>query len=274
LFKLILARLQLRASPSLPIDLINSTSMCGRYTLRRDYERVRHELRVENGSGSIIFQPRYNVAPTDPVPILRLDENGQRQLSPMTWGIATPARDNKKRLTRHINARAESLASNALWRAALRETRCVVVSDGFYECSGPARASDRQPFFLHRADDALILMAGLWRWRNTDDGYLQEFTIVTTPANTTLAPIHDRMPAILEGDALSLWLNRKIDPDELPPLLEPARDDLLEARPVSREVNDVKNDGAELLNEWREPPQARKPEPPRQLGLLPDSRKQ
>jgi putative SOS response-associated peptidase YedK len=92
---------------------------------------------------------------------LSLGEHGQRELSQMVWGIATPARDNKKRLTRHINARVENLTSNALWRVALRETRCVVVSDGFYEWSGASRTSDRRPFFLHRHDDALILTAGL-----------------------------------------------------------------------------------------------------------------
>jgi putative SOS response-associated peptidase YedK len=135
--------------------------MCGRFTLRRDYERIRHDLRVEGDGGSIIFEPCYNIAPTDQVPILNVGEHGQRQLSPMVWGIATPARDNKKRLTRHINARVENLMSNALWRAALRETRCVVVSDGFYEWTGESGARDRRPFFLHRPDDALILMAGL-----------------------------------------------------------------------------------------------------------------
>jgi putative SOS response-associated peptidase YedK len=154
--------------------------MCGRYTLRRDYERVRRDLHVESG-GSVLFEPRYNVAPTDQVPILRVGEHGERELSPMVWGIATPSRDNKERLTRHINARAENLTSNALWRAALSESRCVVVSDGFYEWTGASKASDRRPFFLHRPDDDLILMAGLWRWRNTAEGYLQEFTIVTTP---------------------------------------------------------------------------------------------
>jgi putative SOS response-associated peptidase YedK len=245
--------------------------MCGRFTLRRDYERIRHELHVESGSGSVIFKPRYNIAPADQVPILHVGEHGQRELSQMVWGIATSARNNKKRLMRHINARVENLTSNSLWRAALRETRCVDVSDGFYEWSGSARSADRHPFLLHRPDDALILMAGLWRWRDTADGYLQEFTIVTAPANATLAPIHDRMPAILEGDALSLWLNRKSEPNELPGLLEPARDDLLEARPVSPAVNHVKNDTPELLDEWHDPLAG--PQPPNQLELLSDSRK-
>jgi putative SOS response-associated peptidase YedK len=105
--------------------------MCGRFTLRRNYERIWRDLRVESGAGSIIFEPRYNVAPTDQVPILSLGEHGQRELSQMVWGIAMPAGDNKKRLMRHINARVENLMSNALWRHALLEARCVVVSDGF-----------------------------------------------------------------------------------------------------------------------------------------------
>lgn len=247
--------------------------MCGRYILRRNYERIRHDLRVESGSGSVIFEPRYNVTPTDQMPILHVGEHDERRLSQMVWGIATPARDKKSRLTRHINARAENLNSNGLWRAAVRETRCAVVTDGFFEWTGAAGSKDRRPFFLHRPDDELMLMAELWRWRNTRDGYLQEFTIVTTPANETLVPIHDRMPAILEGDALSLWLNRKIDPNELLTVLEPARDDLLEARPVSPAVNDVKNDSPELLNEWGDDPAGHESKHPEQLSLLPDSKK-
>lgn len=91
--------------------------MCGRFTLRHDYERIRRGLRVESSGGSIIFKPRFNIAPTDQVPILHVGEHGQRQLSPMVWGIATPARDNKSHLMRHINARVENLTSNALGEA-------------------------------------------------------------------------------------------------------------------------------------------------------------
>lgn len=241
--------------------------MCGRFTLRRDYETIRHELRVESSGGSIIFEPRYNVAPTGQVPILHTAETGVRQLTPMVWGIATPARDGKGRLTPRINARVENLESSQLWCDALRQTRCVVVSDGFYEWTGTSGSRDRRAFWLHRPDDGLILMAGLWRWRDTGDGYLQEFTIVTTPANTRLAPIHNRMPAVLEGDTLSLWLNPKIAPNELGAVLEPARDDLFEARPVSPAVNDVRNDGPELLNGWRDTASGQPY--PEQLRLLP-----
>src|ERR1700751_5289376 len=105
--------------------------MCGRFTLRRDYETIHHRLRVESGGGSIIFQPRYNIAPTAQVPILNVAESGQRLLTPLGWGIAPPARDAKGRLTRHINARVENLESSPLWCDALQQTRCVVIADGF-----------------------------------------------------------------------------------------------------------------------------------------------
>jgi putative SOS response-associated peptidase YedK len=90
-------------------------------------------------------------------------------------------------------------------------------------------------------------MAGLWQWHQDEVGYLQTFAIVTTPANATVAPVHDRMPAILEGDFLALWLNPGSTVRDLPGLLMPARDELLLGRPVSMAVNDVKNDGAALL---------------------------
>jgi putative SOS response-associated peptidase YedK len=90
-------------------------------------------------------------------------------------------------------------------------------------------------------------MAGLWQWHHNEQGYLQTFAIVTTAANVTMAPIRDRMPAILEGDSLARWLNPKTAARDLPGLLTSARDDLLAQRPVSSLVNSVKNDGPELL---------------------------
>jgi putative SOS response-associated peptidase YedK len=141
-------------------------------------------------------------------------------------------------MVRQINARAESVSE--------RSARCVVISDGFYEWAG-AKGPARQPYFFHRRGDALILMAGLWQWHQGEDGYLQTFAIVTTAANATIAPIHDRMPAILEGDDLALWLNPQSAASVLPGLLAPAREDLLESRPASPLVNSVKNDGPELL---------------------------
>ena len=154
---------------------------------------------------------------------------------PMVWGI--PRRRNG-RMIRQINARSENIT--------VRNARCAVIADGIYEWAGE-KTSARQPYFFHRPNDGLILMAGLWHWHHDAEGYGQTFVIVTTAANSTAAPIHDRMPAIVEGDALALWLNPKTTEKDLPGLLAPAPDDLLQIRQISALVNSVKNDGSELV---------------------------
>jgi putative SOS response-associated peptidase YedK len=208
--------------------------MCGRFTLRRDIHSVARELRVEQMGGSVIFEPRYNVAPTQQCPILTATDGG-RQINPMAWGIP---RSRGGRMVRQINARAETFPP--------RSARCAVISDGFYEWAG-AKGSTRQPYFFHRQDDGLILMAGLWQWYQSAEGYEQTFAVITTTPNAAVAPIHDRMPAILEGDDLALWLSPKTGVRDLPGLLGAARDDLLKRRAISMAVNDAKNDGPELI---------------------------
>jgi putative SOS response-associated peptidase YedK len=141
-------------------------------------------------------------------------------------------------MVRQINTRAEALPP--------RSARCAIISDGFYEWAGE-KGSARQPYFFRRPDDGLILMAGLWQWYQSAKGYEQTFAIITTASNLVVAPIHDRMPAILEGDSLVLWLNPATPTNDLPGLLGPTRDDLLGCRAVSPAVNDAKNDGPELL---------------------------
>ena len=210
--------------------------MCGRFTLRRDIQRVRRELRVEARGGDVLFEPRYNIAPTDQVPILSV-EKYQREISPMVWGIP---RSRDGRMVRQINARGESIGASI--------SRGAVISDGFYEWAGD-KGSARQPYFFHRPDDELILLAAYWAWSDAPGGgRMQTFTIITTAANALMAPIHDRMPAILdEGDDLSLWLNPTSELKDLRGLLAPAPEGLLEMRQVSTLVNSVKNEGPELV---------------------------
>jgi putative SOS response-associated peptidase YedK len=153
----------------------------------------------------------------------------------MVWGIP---RSRNGRLVRQINARSENVT--------IRNARCAVISDGFYEWAGE-KTSARQPYFFHRPNDGLILMAGLCQCYHDTEGYLQTFVIVTTAANAMMAPVHHRMPAMLEGDALALWLNPNTAAKDLPGLLAPAPVDLLELRKVSTLVNHVKNDSPELL---------------------------
>jgi putative SOS response-associated peptidase YedK len=178
--------------------------MCGRFTLRCHLASLRRELGVEAGGGTVIFEPRFNIAPTQQNPILLNEPEHSRHITPMVWGIP---RSRGAIMVRQINARAEAFPP--------RSARCAVISDGFYEWAG-AKGSKRQPYFFHRADDALILMAGLWGWTEVEAGYEQTFAIVTTTANAAVTPIHDRMPAILEGDSLALWLNPKTAARDLP----------------------------------------------------------
>jgi putative SOS response-associated peptidase YedK len=191
--------------------------MCGRITLTRpNLESIAAELNVEPMSyrGYPLVEPHYNIAPTSILPILTL-ENGQREISPMTWGVTL---GTKRSFV--INLRAETAAP----REAFRKHRCGVITDGFYEWTG--RAKERQPYWFHRPDNALIVMAGLWRWQESPDGFQQTFAIITTQANSVMAPIHDRMPVLIDPARLDTWMD--LSSGDLAPaksMLEPAPDD-------------------------------------------------
>ncbi len=211
--------------------------MCGRITLTRpNFESIATELNVEplNYRGYPIYAPHYNIAPTDTVPVLTLAE-GQRHISPMTWGTIP-----KNRRGMVINWRSESFPP--------RSPRCGVITDGFYEWSGPREA--RQPHWFHRPDHALVVLAGMWKMQQQRDGtFAQAFVVLTTRANALMVPIHDRMPVVLEASRLDEWMNPSAaDPALLRSMLTPAPEDWLVAERGSPLVNSVKNDGPELLN--------------------------
>ena len=147
-----------------------------------------------------------------------------------------------------INARAESLADKPAYERAFRRHRCLVPAEGFYEWQ--RRGSRKQPMFIHRRDGEPMAFAGLWAgWRDAPDGeWLRSCAIVTTNANDTLAPLHDRMPVVLEERDWDRWLDPDSgDVDALAHLLQPASDDLLVAYPVGSAVNSADNDGPELV---------------------------
>jgi len=209
--------------------------MCGRITLTRpNFESIAAELNVSpmNYRGYPIFKPRYNAAPTDTLPILTL-QDAQRHISPMAWGTVPK---NRPRLV--INWRSESFPP--------RSPRCGVITDGFYEGSGPKEA--RQPHWFHRPDHALVVLAGMWKMQQQRDGtFAQAFVVLTTRANGVMAPIHDRMPVVLAESQLDEWLEAKTLEPALRSMLRPAPEDWLTALPASPLVNNVRNDGPELL---------------------------
>jgi putative SOS response-associated peptidase YedK len=211
---------------------------------KRELQEIADELAaVFDPEAAAAYRPRYNVAPTDLHFVLRASE-GKRRLEPARWGLPSTVAGRPPL----INARAESAPVKDAFRAAYVGGRCVVPADGFYEWKRiPAGGkTSRQPFWIHRADGKLLLMAGLW-----DAG---RFAVLTTTPNQLVGTIHDRMPAILTEAEAASWL---VDPSQK--LLHPAADGLLEARPVSERVNSVRNDDPGCLAP---------PSPPRQLSLV------
>jgi putative SOS response-associated peptidase YedK len=186
-------------------------------------------------------------------------------LSRLRWGLVPSWAKEVKIGDRMINARAETVASKPAYRRAFANKRCLIPADGFYEWkAGTAAGGDKkprkQPYFIHRKDGEPLAFAGLWEvWKvpddrpdnekdlGGDDGWLRSCVIVTTTANELMAPIHNRMPVILPESAWERWLDPdEHDVDTLAELLVPADDALLEAYPVSTEVNNARNNGPEL----------------------------
>jgi putative SOS response-associated peptidase YedK len=194
--------------------------------------------------------PRYNVAPTDEVYAVA-EAEGRRRLGLVRWGLVPPWADSPRVGARMINARAETLVEKDVFRTPLARRRCLVPADGFYEWT-KAPGGGKQAWHLRPRDGGVLAFAGLWgSWRPRGGGErLVSATIVTTEANATVAPVHDRMPVCLPPPAWDEWLDpRNDDLPALTSLLVPAPEDLLEVRPIVNLVGNVANDGPELLAE-------------------------
>ncbi len=196
------------------------------------------------------FPARYNVAPTQPVPVV-LHEQGGRHFRLVRWGFWPGWLKDPKDFPLIINARVETVLEKATFRGAIRHRRCVFLADGFYEWrrEGTGRAATKTPFLIRRADGAPMALAGLWEgWMGADGSEVDTAAIVTTGANGTLAAVHDRMPAILAPDQVERWLDaRATDAMEAAALCRPCPDDWLRMEPVSPRVNDARNDDAGLI---------------------------
>lgn len=224
--------------------------MCGRFTLTfREKQTLAKELGVTvDQLDAVEYRPRFNIAPTDPHPILRLRYE-ERTLALAKWGLVNSWAKDAKRAAAQINARAETIRKLPAFRRAFEKGRCVVPADGYFEWTGPKEV--RQPVWYHRADGGLLLFAGLYEsWQPKPEQWQRTFTIITTDANDLASKVHDRMPVILPEEAVDEWLYRdEKDLDKLEALLRPAPNDLLVPTLVSRRVNSVKNDDPECLIE-------------------------
>ncbi len=222
--------------------------MCGRYAITTPPQAMR-DLYLYMAQPN--FPPRYNVAPTQPVPVIRMN-GATREFALVRWGlIPSWAKEMPQSLL--INARADTIADKPSFRGAFRHRRALMPADGFYEWKDMGRGQ-KQPFFIRRRDRANFAMAAIWdNWMPADGSEIETCAIVTTEANATLKPIHHRMPVILAREDLARWLDPAAAPKDLAALMVPAPDDLMEAIPVSQSVNRVANDGPHLLDPFLMP---------------------
>jgi putative SOS response-associated peptidase YedK len=213
--------------------------MCSRYSLTSPPEAVRAYFGYRDTPN---FPPRYNIAPTQPVAVVRLNRDGERQFRLMRWGLLPSFVKDPKQFPTLINARAEEVLDKPSFRHAMRYRRCLVVADGFYEWTGPK--GKRRPFLLRPREPQLIAFAGIYeRWRDQEGGETDTVAILTCPANRTVAALHDRMPVVLPFEHFAAWLDVKATPAEAAlALLQPAADDLFEAIEMHPKINDSKRD--------------------------------
>ncbi len=214
--------------------------MCGRYRL----SVTDKDLAERFGAVSDVeWAPRYNIAPTDMVPIVRQDaKQAMRRLTLAKWGLVPSWAKEASIGPKLINARAESLTEKPAFRDSFLARRCLVPANGFYEWRKLTKGT--QPFHISMPDEAVFGLAGLWeRWRTPNGEWLKSCTIITVPANAQIKDIHDRMPLIIPEDSYDLWLDPAFkDPTGLHELLRPAVSERFSLRAVSSRVSNVKND--------------------------------
>lgn len=245
--------------------------MCGRYASSADPDdlieafEVDHQAMGEPTRSLLVTpqqpplgQPDFNVAPSKAAPIVLEREAGERQLRALTWGLVPSWSKDPHSGVRMINARAETLLSKPAYAKAARSRRCLVPATGWYEwqvsptATGVKGKPRKQPFFLRRADEMPLAMAGIYEfWKEPDappSAWLVTFAIVTTAAEPGLDRIHDRQPVVLDSDRWQSWLDPTMhDPDEIEALLQAPEHGRFTTWPVSSAVNTVANNAASLI---------------------------
>ncbi len=218
--------------------------MCGRYSLSAPGDVIAEVFAL---AAVPDLRPRWNIAPTQEVPVVRAPQAGEgagRRLDLLRWGLVPSWARDPSIGSRMINARSETAHRKPSFREALRRRRCIVPADGFYEWQ--RAPGGKVPTRIQRRDGRLLALAGLWEsWARGPAEPLVTFTILTTAPSPLLRPIHDRMPVLLRPADRDLWLDSSVqDPARLAPLFVPGSDDILETFAVSRRVNSPAHDDA------------------------------
>ncbi len=218
--------------------------MCGRFAITTPPDAVRAYFDYKEQPN---FPPRYNIAPTQPIPIIRMNAQA-REFALVRWGLVPSWMKEIPLSNPMINARAETLLEKPSFKKAAARRRCLVPIDGYYEWKRTS-GETAKPYFIQKKDAGLLAVAGIWEhWQGADGSEIESAALITTAANETLSPIHHRMPAILDKAAQAQWLNvTDISAEQARQFLQPADNTLLTAYRVTPAVNKVANDNAQLL---------------------------
>ena len=218
--------------------------MCGRYFLHSTADRL---ARLFREMPMPWLEPRYNIAPTQAVPIVRQNARGEREMVLVRWGLVPGWSKGPDSRYSMINARAETVAAKPAYRNAFRYRRCLLPADGFYEWR--AGTGGKQPMVLRPADHGVLALAGLWEhWQDADGNELESCSILVQAANAQVGRVHDRMPVVIDPGSFDLWLDiRSQKPQPLETLLAAQRAPALEIYPVSRAVNSPASDRPDMI---------------------------
>ena len=217
--------------------------MCGRFAFYSPRESVQEYFGVEV---PFAFAPRYNVAPSQEVMVIRQQANAQPETEMLKWGLVPFWAKDSEIGSRMINARAETVAEKPAFRQAFKQRRCVILADGFYEWR--TEEGRKTPYFISFKVDHPFGMAGLWEnWHANDQPPLETCTIITTAASRSISRLHERMPVILDAPTTMDWIQPEREPDALLAMLKSSDDKEIQAWPVRRTVNNTANQDSTLI---------------------------
>jgi len=240
--------------------------VCGRYAITSAPEAIRALFRYPERPN---FPPRYNVAPTQPVPIVRLTES-ERHFALVRWGLIPAWVKDPKNFALLINARGESVQDKPAFKNAMKRRRCLFPADGFYEWK--TEGGRRRAFHLRKAGGGPIAFAGLWEtWIGPNGEEIDTAAIVTTEANREMGAVHHRAPVILPPEQFDLWLDDRSEVAAAAGLIAPAPDGSMEVYEVSSAVNKVANDSPDLIEPCSAPAEAEPRKPTARQKRVADS---
>jgi putative SOS response-associated peptidase YedK len=215
--------------------------MCSRYFLDADGNVIAYTFNVPVHDR---IRKRFNIAPTQEAPVVRVNAQGAREVAMLRWGLVPHWAKDAGIGAKLNNARAEGVLEKPSFRDAFHRRRCLIPADGFYEWKSEGKL--KQPYYISLKSGQPLAMGGLWEsWRTPDGGLLRTCAVITTGPNAVMAPIHDRMPVIIGADDWQAWLSAPAE--AVMPMLEPPSASLIQAWPVSRRVSKTAEDDAGLI---------------------------